>query len=114
MRLKGLHCPERNDPGGYAATSLMAVLVSGQSVRSTLTGEQTYDREVGACYVGDKDLTVALMRGGVRARYARYDIRMRYVPAQWEAGEWPAVDANVLSVADSEGIAWGNATCAIC
>jgi endonuclease YncB( thermonuclease family) len=88
VRLEGLPCPEGNEPGGSAATSAMRGLTAGQHVTCSLTGERTYDRIVGTCYVGDTDLTAAIIRQGVCARCPRYDPGGRYLPAQREAGPW--------------------------
>jgi hypothetical protein len=88
VRLQGLHCPEAGEPGGSAATSAMQGLTRGNNVRCTLTGQRTYDRIVGTCYVGDTDLTAAIIRQGVCARCPRYDPRERYLPAQLQAGSW--------------------------
>lgn len=88
VRLNCLHCPERSDPGGDAATVAMRRLVAGERVTCDLTGEQTYDREVGRCSVDGEDLGAALIRQGVCARCPRYDPMGRYVPAQSHAGQW--------------------------
>lgn len=88
VRLNGLHCPERSDPGGAAATAAMRRLVAGAQVNCDLTGEQTYDREVGRCSVAGEDLGATLIRLGVCARCPRYDRLGRYVPAQRAAGDW--------------------------
>lgn len=88
VRLQGLHCPETDEPGGHAATQAMTRLTRAQTVSCTLTGERTYDRIVGTCYVDDTDLTAALIHEGVCARCPRYDPWMRYLPAQLGAGRW--------------------------
>ena len=88
VRLQGLHCPEAGEPGGSAATNAMRSLTRGQHVTCSLTGERTYDRMVGTCYVGDTDLTAAIIRQGVCARCPRYDSQGRYLAAQREAGAW--------------------------
>jgi endonuclease YncB( thermonuclease family) len=88
VRLQGLHCPETGEPGGSAATSAMRGLTRGQHVSCSLTGERSYDRMIGTCYVGDTDLTAAIIRHRVCARCPRYDPDGRYLPAQLEAGSW--------------------------
>lgn len=47
VRLQGLTCDERGTPLGMVATAAMRDLVRGQRVACDLTGERTYDREVG-------------------------------------------------------------------
>ena len=81
IRLQGLHCPEPGEPGGRAATSAMQRLTSSNEVRSTLTGQRTYDRIVGTCRVGDTDLAAALICEGFGARCVRYAPGMRYATA---------------------------------
>jgi endonuclease YncB( thermonuclease family) len=88
VRLQGLHCPEAGEPGGSAATSAMQRMTRGDTVRCTLTGERSYDRIVGTCYVADIDLTAAIIRQGTCARCARHDPGGRYLPVQREAGAW--------------------------
>ena len=73
VRLQGLHCPEAGEPGGSTATSAMRDLTRGQ---------------YGTCYVGDTDLTAAIIRQGVCARCPRYDPWGWYLPAQLQAGTW--------------------------
>ena len=50
--------------------------------------ERTYDRMAGTCYVGDADLTAAIIRQGACAQCPRYDAGGWYLPAQREAGAW--------------------------
>jgi endonuclease YncB( thermonuclease family) len=73
VRLEGLHCPEAGEPGGSAATSAMRGVARGQHISCSLTGERSYDRMIGTCYVGDTDLTAAIIRQAVCARCPRYD-----------------------------------------
>jgi endonuclease YncB( thermonuclease family) len=88
VRLEGLHCPEGNEPGGSVATSAMRGLTSGHHVSCSLTGRRSHERMIGTCYVGDTDLTAAIIRQGACARCPRYDPGGRYLPAQGEAGVW--------------------------
>lgn len=90
VRLNGLHCPEVREPGGRAATDAMQALVHQAVVACDLTGERTYDREVGRCSVGQADLGDRLIRAGYCARCPRYDPGGRYSAAQRAAGAWPA------------------------
>jgi endonuclease YncB( thermonuclease family) len=66
----------------------MRGLTRGQNVSCSLTGERSYDRTIGTCYVGDTDLTATIIRQGACARCPRYDPGGRYLPAQREAGAW--------------------------
>jgi hypothetical protein len=64
--LQGLHCPEAGEAGGSAATSAMRGLTRGQHVTCSLTGERSYDRMIGTCYVGDRPDGRHHPPGGVR------------------------------------------------
>lgn len=88
VRLSGLHCPERREPGGAAATAAMATLASRAEVACTLTGRRSYDRRIGRCRAGGTDLAEALIRQGYCARCPRHDRDGRYQAAQAEAGPW--------------------------
>lgn len=51
VRLQALHAPEMDELGGAEAKAFMQGLVAGRVTCCELTGEQTYNREVGRCYV---------------------------------------------------------------
>ncbi len=87
IRLNGLTCDERGTPLGTQATMAMQALASGAQVTCTLTGEQTYDREVGRCVLSDgRDLGAEMIAQGVCGRCGRYDPLRTYAAAQQEAG----------------------------
>ena len=88
VRLSGLHCPERNEPGGAAATRAVAALAARTGVACTLTDRRSYDRRIGQCRAGDLDLAEALIRQGLCARCPRHDRDGRYSAAQDAAGPW--------------------------
>lgn len=89
IRLNGLHCPERDEAGGMPAThAVQRLLGSGEAV-CELTGETTYDRQVGWCASDGVDLGESLIRDGYCARCPRYDPKERYLAAQAAAGAWP-------------------------
>jgi len=52
IRLNGLHAPELDDPGGKRAATFMRDLVLHKAVTCSLTGEKSYDRFVGTCWLG--------------------------------------------------------------
>ena len=90
IRLNGLNCAELGTALGSAGRAAVSRLVAGQSVTCTLTGERTYDRHVGRCWLpsGD-DIAALLIRQGVCGRCARYDWLRRYADEQAEAGPYP-------------------------
>lgn len=90
VRLQGLTCDERGTPLGILATAAMRDLVRGQRVSCDLTGEKTYDREVGRCALPDgRDLGAVLISQGVCGRCDRYDTDGAYVSVQRIAGPFP-------------------------
>jgi len=64
VRLQGVAAPEWDERGGQAASEAMEELVLRQAVRCDLTGERTYDRCVGICYVGGRDIGEEMIRRG--------------------------------------------------
>lgn len=66
----------------------MQELVDGVEVSCTLTGETTYDRQVGHCETRGVDLGRRLILRKLCARCPRYDEEELYVDAQAQAGQW--------------------------
>jgi endonuclease YncB( thermonuclease family) len=92
VRLQGLHCPEIGETGGRQARDFMVQLVKGREVRCALTGERTFDREVGRCYLTDAGerydiaaLVIAEGYGRDCPRYSggRYAASERRAPKRW-------------------------------
>lgn len=88
VRLAGLHCPERHEPGGAAATAAVAALARRAEVACTLTARRSFDRRVGQCHAGDADIAETLIQRGYCARCPRHDRAGLYEPAQAAAGPW--------------------------
>ncbi len=61
IRLQGVHAPEFDEQGGYEVQRFMAQLVAGERVECRLTGERSYDREIGTCYIDGRDIGAALI-----------------------------------------------------
>ncbi|MDP1963427.1 MAG: thermonuclease family protein [Reyranella sp.] len=72
VRLQGVAAPERNEPGGPAATDFMKRLVNGKEVRCELDGTRTYDRQVGICFVDGRDIGEAVIAAGLARDCPRY------------------------------------------
>jgi micrococcal nuclease len=81
IRLNGVAAPERNEPGGAEATATMKQMTVGKTVRCSLTGNKTYKREVGTCWIGTLDLGAALIAAG----------KARDCP-QYSAGRYSALE----------------------
>lgn len=67
IRLNGVAAPERSEPGGAEATAVLRQIIAGQTVRCSVTGDQTHGREVGTCWTGAQDIGAAVIATG-RAR----------------------------------------------
>lgn len=63
VRLWGVDAPERDAPGGLAATRALADLTHQQTVVCRRRGK-SYDRIVAQCWVGRRDVAGALVRAG--------------------------------------------------
>lgn len=83
VRLNGVAAPERNEPGGTEATEAMRQILDGHAARCSLTGEKTYNRQVGTCWIGTTDVGAALIASGNARDCARYS-----------AGRYAALEAN--------------------
>lgn len=87
VRLQGLNCNERGTALGEAASTTMSRLVASGQVTCELSGETTYDREAGTCFLpSGEDLASILIRRGICGRCARHDPEGRYVRDQAQAG----------------------------
>jgi micrococcal nuclease len=65
IRLNGVSAPELKEPLGAQSKLFMQELVLGKPVRCKLNGKKTYDRFVGICYFGDRDIGAALIEAGL-------------------------------------------------
>ena len=72
IRLNGVSAPELNEPLGERSNIFMRDLVLGQQVRCELNGEKTYDRFVGTCYLGGKDIGILVIEAGLALDCPRY------------------------------------------
>lgn len=72
IRLNGVSAPERGKPFGPEATAFMRDLVDGKPVRCELTGDTTYDRQVGTCYLDGVDISITIIRAGLALDCPRY------------------------------------------
>ena len=82
IRLNGVSAPELRETLGLQSKKFMLGLVDGKSVRCELTGARTYDRLVGTCYLGNKDIGISVIEAGLAldcshysgGRYAEFEV----------------------------------------
>jgi micrococcal nuclease len=72
IRLNGVSAPELKEPLGQQSKVFMIDLVNDKQVRCELNGEKTYDRFVGICYLGDKDIGAAVIEAGLALDCPRF------------------------------------------
>lgn len=77
VRLHGVAAPERRDPLGDEATSLLRELVGSREVSCEPDGTRSRGRVVAVCRVGGRDVGAVLVRRGFARDCARYS-RGRY------------------------------------
>lgn len=66
IRLAGIDAPELDQPWGQKSKWEMVKLCKGQVITVALTGETSYDRLVGTCYLPDgRDLGAEIIRAGL-------------------------------------------------
>ena len=66
-----MRAPELDEPQGTRSKIFMRDLVLSQLVRCELHGEKTYDRFVGTCSLGDKDIGILIIEAGLALDYPR-------------------------------------------
>ncbi len=72
VRLQGVDAPELGTAAGRDARRWMVNYLRGKAVECQLTGERTYDRYVGVCYVDGQDIGAAVIAAGHALDCARY------------------------------------------
>lgn len=66
IRLAGIDAPELDQPWGQKSKWAMVGLCKGQTIRVELTGETSYDRLVGTCYLPDgRDIGAEIIKQGL-------------------------------------------------
>ena len=95
IRLSGVTCDERGTVRGSSATRAMTALIAGQTLRCSLTGARSYDREIGRCRLPDgRDIGTELILSGKCGRCNRYDQKGYYAAAQRKAGPYEGTIPN--------------------
>lgn len=86
VRLEGVSAPELREPLGEAAKTFMRDLVRGKQVLCRLTGHKTFDRFVGVCFRGGKDIGEIIIAKGLALDCPRYS-KGRYAAFQTAAAK---------------------------
>jgi endonuclease YncB( thermonuclease family) len=73
IRLAGIDAPELDEPWGQKARWEMIRLCKGQIITAELTGDTSFDRMVGTCYLDDgRDLGAELIKSGLALDFPAY------------------------------------------
>lgn len=89
VRLDSIDAPERNQPGGSAATAALQSLVGNQQVDLEVVTQDRYERLVAVVYLGGTNVNAELVKSGLAWTFRRYATDPDY--CRWEAA---ARDAN--------------------
>ncbi|WP_270730439.1 thermonuclease family protein [Shimia sp. Alg240-R146] len=72
VRFQGVDAPELKTRAGQDAKRWMVNFLRGQKVNCDLTGERSYDRYIGICYVKGQDIGAAVIAAGHALDCRRY------------------------------------------
>jgi len=72
VRIFGLDCPERRDPGGPAATAKLGEILAGKEIWIKRRGQDRYKRTVAKLFVDGRDVACLMIMAGVCREYMRY------------------------------------------
>lgn len=73
IRYDGIDAPERGQPFGAKAKSMLGDLVFGKNVRVELEGKDRYDRDVGRIFLDGRDVGLAMLEAGMAWQFTKYD-----------------------------------------
>lgn len=66
IRMAGIDAPELNEPWGQKSKWAIVNLCKGKTIHVDLTGETSYDRLVGTCFLPDgTDIGAELIKAGL-------------------------------------------------
>ncbi len=85
IRLNGLDGPELSTNIGQQAKRFMMELVLNQQVTCQLTGERSYDRQIGVCFLNGEDIGAIAVSNGYALDCRRYS-GGRYAAFETDAG----------------------------
>lgn len=87
IRLWGVNAPERNAPGGPAATRALAAITRSKAVVCQRKGK-SYDRIVAQCWVGRRDVAGDLVRQGHAVDWPKFS-KGYYAKVLRNRPQWP-------------------------
>ena len=85
IRLNGLDGPELSTNIGQQAKRFMTELVLNRQVTCELTGERSYDRQIGVCFLNGEDIGAIAVSNGYALDCRRYS-GGRYAAFETDAG----------------------------
>jgi len=75
IRLAGIDAPELDQPWGQKSKWEMVKICKGQTLNVELTGETSYDRLVGTCYLPDgRDIGAEIIKAGLALDGGHYSV----------------------------------------
>ena len=72
IRLNGVSAPELHELLGNESKQFMNNMIVGKHLTCELSGERTYDRYVGTCYMEEQDIGEILINNGLALDCPRY------------------------------------------
>lgn len=65
IRIQGLHAPETDTEAGLEAAGFLEEMLADKFVTCFLSGEKTFDREVGVCFENGEDIAARIIIAGL-------------------------------------------------
>lgn len=81
VRLFGIDAPESKQPFGSRAKQELSALVFGKDVRVVVANRDRYGRTIGRVFVGQIDVSLAMVRAGMAWWYSDYAKKARDLQA---------------------------------
>ena len=85
IRLEGIDAPEKGQAYGAKARQTLADKIFGQKVRVDWTKRDRYGRIIGRVYLGERDISLEMVKDGFAWHYKRYSKEAALADAEKEA-----------------------------
>lgn len=72
VRIFGLDCPEKRDPGGPLAKRTLILMLEGKTIMLKRRELDRYGRTVAKVFADGRDVTCSMIRAGVCREFMRY------------------------------------------
>jgi endonuclease YncB( thermonuclease family) len=72
IRLAEIDAPEKSQPYGEASKRFLSMLVFGKEVTAHIEGVDKYNRAIGRIYLGQTNVNLELVKGGMAWAYRQY------------------------------------------